>query len=190
MISVIVFLYPGFVATAWSWPPDGTYLGFGLSQLNITSDHPSIGSQGGGTYQVFFGRYGGPSTSGEIIVSGGLSFPTEPVPSPYYPEDSADYGYIMFGGRYHLMDLVQKKISPWVGLGWAWHAINWNSYFYEIDGTSITPYAGVDILLGDRGGLLRVEAKRHSFSASSGWYGGNYDVDVDEFTISIGYLFR
>ena len=189
-VLAVAFFYPGFATTAWSWPPEGTYLGLGLSQFKLTSDHPSIGSEGGGGYQVVFGRYGISSFSGEIIISGGLSFPTGPVPSPFYPEDSAEYGYIMFGGRFHLMDLAHKNISPWVGLGWAWHNITWNSYFYSIEGTSITPYAGVDILLGDWGGLLRVEVKRHSFSASSGWYGGNYDVDVDEFNISFGYLFR
>ena len=190
MALAIVFLYPGFTVTAWSWPPEGTYMGFGQSQFKLTSDHPSIGLEKGGGYQVLFGRYGSPTFSGEMIISGGFSFPTEPVPSPFYPEDSAEYSYIMFGGRFHLMDLAHKKVSPWVGLGWAWHAITWNTYFYNIDGTSITPYAGVDILLGDWGGLLRVEVKRHSFSVSSGWYGGNYDIDADEFTASLGYLFR
>ncbi len=190
MVLAIAFFYPGFAATAWSWPPEGTYMGLGLSQFKLTSDHPSIGSEGGGGYQVVFGRYGTPTFSGEIIISGGFSFPTEPVPSPYYPEDSAEYSYIMFGGRFHLMDLAQKSVSPWVGLGWTWHSIGWDSYFYDIDGTSITPYAGVDLLLWGRGGLLRVEVKRHSFGASSGWYGGDYDVDVDEFNISLGYLFR
>lgn len=189
-VMAIAFFYPGFATTAWSWPPEGTYVGFGLSQFKLTTDHPSIGSENGGGYQVVFGRYGTSSFSGEIIMSGGLSFPTEPVPDPYYPEDSAEYSYIMFGGRFHLMDLALKKVSPWIGLGWAWHSIGWNSYFYDIDGTSITPYAGVDVLLGGGGGLLRVELRRHSFSASSGWYGGNYDVDVEEFNMSLGYLFR
>ncbi len=190
MALVIVSLYSGFTMTAWCWPPEGTYMGLGLSQFKLNSDHPSLGLEKGGGYQLLFGRYGTATFSGEIIISGGLSFPTGSVPSPFYPEDSAEYSYIMFGGRFHLMDLAQNNVSPWVGLGWTWHSIGWDTYFYDIDGTSITPYAGVDVLLRGRGGFLRVEVKRHSFSASSGWYGGSCDVDVDEFNMSLGYLFR
>ena len=194
LLMTIVFsiasFYPIFTSTVWCGLPQNTYLGFGTAKFGLTSDHPAIDSANGNGYQFIFGRYSAPSFSGEIVMSGGLRISTGAVPSPYYPEDSAEYGYFMFGGRYHFIDLSQKNISPWIGLAWGWHNIMWDTYFYEISGTSLTPYAGVDILLGDRGGLLRAEVKRHSFSASSGWYGGNYHVDVNEFNISLGYLFR
>ena len=174
----------------WGWSTPGTYVGLGVSSFDMDSEHPSIGTQGGGGYQLIFGRYGAQDLSGEIIMSGGLRFPTGPVPDPYYPEDSAEYGYFMFGGRFHFLDPAEHLISPWLGLGWAWHAITWNTYFYEIDGTSLTPYAGVDFLFGDRKGILRVDLRRHSFNASSGWYGGSHNVRVNEFNLSFGYHFK
>ena len=190
LIWMMLHYTPGMIQTAWGSSLGGTYLGLGFSNLNLDSDHPSIGAHSGKGYQLVFGKYGVSKFSGEIVMSGGLRFSTGPVPDPYYPEDSAEYGYFMFGSRFHFMDPIDHVFSPWLGLGWAWHAITWNTYFYEINGTSLTPYAGVDIRLGDRGGLLRVELKRHSFDVSSGWYGGNYDVAVDELNISLGYLFK
>lgn len=181
---------PGRAPVAWAWPSAGTYMGLGTSSFDLDSDHPSIGTRNGGGYQLIFGRYGARHLSGEIVMSGGLRFIAGPVPSPYYPEDSAEYGYFMFGVRFHFMDPAKHVLSPWLGLGWAWHTITWNTYFYEIDGTSLTPYAGVDILLGKSGGLLRLDLKRHSINASSGLYGGNYDVDVAELNVSFGYHFK
>ena len=190
VVSAILICYPGFAKTVWSGLPEGTYMGLGTAQLDLSSDIPYIGSPGGGSFQGIFGRYASQSFSGEIVISGGLRFNTGPVPDPYYPEDSAEYGYFMFGFRYHLMDLVQSKISPWIGLGWTMHDIMWNTYFYNITDTGFTPYAGVDVLPFGKNVLLRIELKKHSFSAPADSSEGSSKISVSEFNISLGYLFQ
>ncbi len=168
----------------------GAYLGFGMSNFSLESDHPSINPATGGGFQFILGRQFNPKASGEMIISGGLTFPTDPVPSPFYPADSAEYGYFLLGLRLHLLDIDEKRWTPWLDLGWVLdHSIMWDTYYYTLRGSGMTPYAGVDIKMKGGKAMLRAEVKYHDFTVSRETFwsssSDSYNVSVDEYNLSV-----
>ena len=162
------------------------FIGGGVSQIWINSDHPAIGSQSATGFQF---------TSGVIwehlgldFTLGGATLDTGEVTDIYYPPDSADYGIIDLGVKYYFRIAEEDRIVPWVGAGIGLHLISWDTYWYNVDGSSYSLCAGFDARLISNA-YLRTGLKYHSFTSDDTYDYGPYDGETFELDVGVIWLF-
>jgi outer membrane protein W len=164
------------------------YFGLGIASLSLSTDYAPIGEQSG-TGFVLIGGYEFASTwSFELSVSA-TDIDTGPTIGIYYPADSAEYSILRISLRKSLWSLVEKRWTPWLAIGGAYHYASWNTFYYQLDGTGASFGAGVDFALAPSWSV-RVQAMRNRFSASDTYGEGSYSSTTDELSASVIYTLR
>lgn len=107
----------------------------------------------------------------------------------FYPADSAEYSILRISMRKSLWRLGERGWTPWVAAGSAYHYVNWDTFYYQLDGTGVSLGAGVDVALAPPW-RLRVQAMRHRLSARDTYGEGPFSTRANELSASAVYVFR
>lgn len=169
---------------AWAQP----YLGFGLASFSLDSDYSPIDGRSGTGFTLYGGYEVAPTWSLELSVSA-AGIDTGETLNIYYPPDSAEYSILRFAVRKGLWTLDKHRWTPWVTAGLAYHYVNWDTFYYYLDGTGVSLGAGVDFALEDRW-RLRLQAMRNRFSGDDTYGYGPFSTRSSEFSASVMYEFR
>ena len=168
------------------------YLGLGISRISINSAHPSIHDQSISGITLLYGIRRD-SFVFETVMGGGGGIDTEPTSDIYYPEDTADYGFISFSFLYHFRDLqLQGNVVPYVGGGYSINSINWQTYVYDHSGDGYTFTAGaafpIDRYWSVQGTFQYINFSGERILFSSGDY-PNYNTETYLYSINVLYHF-
>ena len=182
-IHLILFILAvsGFALT------EGNYFGGGISSVNLNSDHPSVNDQSSTGYYLLTGSKT-ESWGIEATVTGGPSFDTGPTPGINYPEDKAEYGILDLGFRVYFHPENHVKLSPWIGAGLGLHFIDWETFFYRIDGYGYSITGGIDYEL-EPNWLVRGGAVYHDFTSDDAYGYDSYDGTTKQLNLILIYLF-
>ena len=165
----------------------GTYIGGGISSVRLSSDHPSINDQDDSGYHVLLGSKS-ENWGLEVIATGGVSFNTGPTPGIFYPEDSAEYGSLDFGIKRYFHPKNITKLSPWIGVGLGLHFIDWQTFYYNVDGYGYSISGGIDYQI-EQNWFVRGSAVYHDFESDDTYEYGSYDNTVTQLNVTINYQF-
>jgi Outer membrane protein beta-barrel domain len=147
-------------------------LGGGVSAFSVSSDLIKGGS--GGTYEFTFGyRFSSLLSlvpmgrlSMELLVTGSdRTFETLPVPSPYYPADTASFSLLAFGLRFDILDPAQFRWSPWLGVAPGLATLTWKTYAHGDGAVAPLLSLGVDVELASG---LALRARFSTLRSGSG----------------------
>lgn len=142
--------------------PPVWYLGGGFSQASIDSDYDAIGRQSAGGFTVLGGVEFGRTWAGEIFISGGHMLATGATTDIFYPPDRAEYGLFVFSLRKGLWPLSERSWTPWLGLGYGFGTVAWETYYYNLIGFAPAFSGGVDVKPGKLPLVLRLQLLQHS----------------------------
>ena len=169
---------------AWAQP----YLGIGVASLSLDSQYASIDGRSGTGITLYGGYEFVPTWSVELSVSA-ADINTGPTVNIFYPADSAEYSILRVSMRKSLWTLRERGWTPWVAAGSAYHYVNWNTFYYQLDGTGVSLGGGVDVALAPSW-RLRLQAMRHRFSARDTYGEGPFSTRSNELSASAMYVFR
>lgn len=168
------------------------YLGAGLSRIAIKSGHPSIADQSITGVALAWGirRY---NHVFELALGGGGGVNVGPTYDIYYPEDKADYGYFSLSYHYQFRSWpTQGSVVPFLGAGYSFNSINWQSYVYDHSGEGYAITAGA-IFPVDEHWSLNASFAHHNFSGSRILFSSSdyeeYTTRVNLITINVVYHF-
>jgi opacity protein-like surface antigen len=169
---------------AWAQP----YLGIGVASLSLDSQYASIDGRSGTGITLYGGYEFVPTWSVELSVSA-ADIDTGPTVNIFYPADSAEYSILRVSMRKSLWTLRERGWTPWVAVGVAYHYVNWDTFYYQLDGTGVSLGAGVDFGLAPSW-RLRLQAMRNRFSARDTYGEGPFGTRSNELSASALYAFR
>jgi opacity protein-like surface antigen len=179
------------LAAGWIAIPEGAaqpYVGLGPSRLSLSSEYSAIDARSGTGFTLIGGIEFAPTGFAELSVSA-ASVDVGPTENIFYPADRAEYSILRFGIGKSLWALGERGWTPWVGAGWAYHYVNWESFYYQVDGTGVSLGAGVDIE-PVRPWRVRVQAMRHRFSGRDTYGYGPFGTRSGEWSAVVIYGFR
>jgi opacity protein-like surface antigen len=165
------------------------YVGLGVSRLSLSSQHSSVDGRSGTGFTLFGGFEFASTWSAELSVSGATGIDTGPTPGIFYPADSAEYSILRLNVRKGFWTFTERRWTPWVTAGVAYHYINWDTFYYQLDGAGLSLGAGVDLELV-RTWRVRIQAIRHSFSARDTYADGTFSSRSTELSAGVIYTFR
>jgi opacity protein-like surface antigen len=177
----------GMVAMHNSWAQP--YVGLGVSSLSLSSQYSSIDGRSGTGFTLLGGYEFASTWSAELSISAAKGIDTGPTQNISYPADSAEYSILRFSIRKSLWTFTERRWTPWVTAGTAYHYINWDTFYYQLDGTGLSLGAGVDLELV-QSWRLRFQAIRHRFSARDNYGDGPYSSRSNELSAIVIYAFR
>ncbi|MFV2081933.1 MAG: outer membrane beta-barrel protein [bacterium] len=169
-VLVLAIIFAAAPARAENW-----YFGGGLDFAGVESAQPFLTDQNG------FG----------LILNGGYRF-TENISldvaiSSLALEDTggADITYSIFsiGPKIDFMSVYNNGWSPWVLFSLTSHALSWDRFFDEVEGTGISFALGADFRV-TYSGVIQVALRTHSFDGEWNFNGVDYDTDTSELTVS------
>jgi opacity protein-like surface antigen len=168
------------------------YVGGGVGRFSINSDHPSIGDQSAFGISLLYGirLY---SHVFELSMGGVSGIDVGPVADPFYPADSADYGYFSLSYQYQFRNLLpSQSVTPYFGGGYSFNSINWQNYVYDHSGDGYSIIGGVIFRLQTRWSV-NLAFRRMSFSGERVLFVTSdypdYDSEVYEFSANLVYHF-
>lgn len=164
------------------------YLGLGPSRLSLSSDYSSIDGRSATGFTVFAGYEFVPTWSGELVVSA-ANIDAGPTQGIFYPADGAEYSILRLSIRKSFPVFAEYRVAPWVGAGTAYHYVNWDTFYYQLDGWGLSLGAGVDFALA-QSWLLRAQAMFHRFSAHDTYDEGPFRTRSSELSAAVIYAFR
>lgn len=168
------------------------YLGAGLARFSIKSDHPSINDQSISGVSLIYGVRSYNHVF-ELALGGGGGVEVDPTYDIYYPEDTADYGYFSLSYHYHFRNFIGSSgVVPYLGAGYSFNSINWQSYVYDHSGEGYSVIVGALFPI-EKNWSLNASYTRLSYSGekllfSFGDY-QNYDTRVSEMALKLVYHF-
>lgn len=165
------------------------YVGLGVSRLSLSSDYSSIDGRSGTGFTLFGGYEFASTWFAEFSVSAATDIDTGPTQNIYYPADSAEYSILRFSIRKSFWTFADRRWAPWVSAGAAYHYINWDTFYYQLDGTGLSIGAGVDLELV-QSWRLRIQAIWHRFSARDTYGDGPFNSRTSELSTALIYAFR
>jgi hypothetical protein len=165
------------------------YLGAGVASLSLDSQYASIDGRSGTGITLYGGYEFVPTWSMELSVTAATGIDTGPTVNIFYPADSAEYSVLRFGVRKSLWTLGERRWTPWVAVGVAYHYVNWDTFYYQLDGTGVSLGGGVDVALAPSW-RLRLQAMRNRFSARDTYGEGPFGTRSNELSASALYAFR
>ena len=168
------------------------YVGGGVGRFSISSDHPSIDDQSVFGISLLYGIRRN-SHVFEVSMGGASGIDVGPTPDPFYPADSADYGYFSLSYQYQFRILFPSTtVTPYLGGGYSFNSINWNNYVYDHSGDGYSIIGGVIFRLQTRWSV-NLAVRRMSFSGERVLFVTNdypdYDSEVCEFSANLVYHF-
>lgn len=172
--------------------PDGSaqpYVGLGISELSLSSEYSSIDGRSKLGFTLLTGYEFASTWFTEFSVSAASGIDTGPTVNIFYPADSAEYSILRFSIRKSFWTLAERRWTPWVAAGAAYHYINWDTFYYQLDGFGVSLGAGVDLELAPPW-RLRVQALRHRFSARDTYGEGPFSTRSRELSAAMIYAFR
>ena len=180
------------LAAGWLAIPDGSaqpYLGLGVSRLSLASQYSAIDARSATGFTLIGGIELAPTWFAELSVSAAEGIDTGPTENIFYPADSAEYSILRLGVGKSFWALAERRWTPWVSAGWSYHFINWDTFWYQVEGPGVSLGAGVDIEPA-RSWRLRIQAMRHRFSAHDTYGYGPYSSRTSEVSAAVMYAFR
>jgi opacity protein-like surface antigen len=164
------------------------YVGLGVSRLSLSSQYSSVDGRSGAGFTLFGGFEFASTWSAEFSVSA-TGIDTGPTQGIFYPADSAEYSILRLSVRKGFWTSTERRWMPWVTAGAAYHYINWDTFYYQLDGTGLSLGAGVDLELAQTW-RVRIQAIRHSFSARDNYGDGSFSSRSTELSAGVIYTFR
>jgi opacity protein-like surface antigen len=184
--KLVLGLAPGLLAVH-----DGLaqpYVGLGVANLSLSSEYPSIDGRSGTGFTLIGGYEFAPTWSMELSVSA-TDIDTGPTLNIYYPADRAEYSILGFSVRKSFWTFAERRWAPWLSAGTAYHYLNWDTFYYQLDGTGFFLGGGVDVELV-KPVLLRIQASWHRFSLRDTYGDGPFSSRSRELSASAIYAFR
>ena len=189
---VIVLAFPLYTHASSAQISSEQYVGGGVGRFSISSDHPSIGDQSAFGISLLYGiRLH--SHVFELSMGGASGIDVGPTSDPFYPADSADYGYFSLSYQYQFRNLFPSTtVTPYFGGGYSFNSINWNNYVYDHSGDGYSIIGGIIFRLQTRWSA-NLAVRRMSYSGErllfvTGDY-EDYDSEVYEFSATLVYHF-
>lgn len=164
------------------------YLGVGASQLSVSSAYSSIDGRRGTGFTLIAGAGFASTWFAELAVSA-ADIDTGPTQGIFYPADRAEYSILRLGIGKSLWRLAEHGWTPWVAVGTAYHYVNWETFYYQLDGAGISLGAGVDFEPA-RSWRVRLQAIRHRFSGRDTYGDGPFSTRTNEISAAVLYAFR
>ena len=165
------------------------YVGLGFASFSLGSQYSSIDGRSGSGFTLLGGFEFASGWSTEMSVSAATGIDTGPTQNIYYPADSAEYSILRFSVRKSLWALAERKWAPWIAAGTAYHYINWDTFYYQLDGVGLSLGAGVDFELAPSW-RLRVQGTKHRFSVRDTYGDGPYSSRSSELSAAAIFAFR
>jgi hypothetical protein len=187
MIAYRIYLILFILTVSGTADAERNYIGGGFSSVNLNSDHLSVNDQSSTGYYLLMGK----KTENwgiEATATGGISFDTEPTTGIFYPKDNAEYGILDLGFKIYFHPENHAKLSPWVGAGFGLHFIDWQTFFYRIDGYGYSITGGIDYEL-EPNWLVRGGAVYHDFTSDDTYGYGPYDGSTKQLNLILIYMF-
>lgn len=164
------------------------YLGFGVSNLSLTSQYSAIGTRSATGFTLFGGADFLPTWFWELSVSAN-EFDVGQTENIYYPPDRAEYSILRFSIAKQFWRIAERGWTPWAAVGSSYHYIGWKTYFYEVSGSGLSLGAGADFEPA-RPWRIRLQAFRHRFSAHDNYGYGPYSSRTSELSAAVMFTFR
>jgi opacity protein-like surface antigen len=180
-------LAAGLMAAQGSWAQP--YIGLGVSNLALSSDYSSINGRSKTGFTLVGGYEFASTWFTELAVSSASGIDTGPTENIYYPADSAEYSILRVSIGTSFWTFAERRWKPWVAVGAAYHFVNWDTFYYQLDGTGLSLGAGVDVELVPSW-RLRFQAIRYRFSAYDTYGDGPYSTRTTELSAAVIYAFR
>lgn len=164
------------------------YVGFGASNLSSSSDYSAIDSKGGTGFTLYLGYEIAPTWLAELSVSDVLAMKTGPTEQISYPADKAEYGVISLNIRKNIWPLSERTWTPWVSTGLSYHHINWDTYFYQLEGFGVNVSGGLEFEMA-KALRLRIKSAVYKSGLYNTYDDGPFDSSTLEFSASLVYAF-
>lgn len=165
------------------------YLGAGISNLSLSSQYSSIDGRSKTGFTLFGGYEFASTWFTELAVSSAAGIDTGPTENIYYPADSAEYSILRLSIGTSFWTFAERRWRPWIAAGMSYHYVNWDTFYYQLDGTGLALGAGVDIQLL-RSWRLRAQANWYRYSLRDTYGDGPYNSRTTELSAGVIYAFR
>ncbi|WP_455221157.1 outer membrane beta-barrel protein [Kaarinaea lacus] len=189
---VTVLIFPIYARATGAQVTSEQYVGGGIGRFSINSDHPSVDDQAIFGISLLYGirRH---NHVFELSMGGGSGLDVGPIADPFYPADSADYGYFSLSYQYQFRNLLpSENITPYFGGGYSFNSINWQNYVYDVSGDGYSIIAGM-IFQVQTQWSVNLAIRRMSFSGERILFVTtdypDYDNVVYEFAANLVYHF-
>jgi opacity protein-like surface antigen len=179
-------------AAGWTAIPNAAaqpYLGLGVSRLALSSQYSALGTQSRTGFTMIGGIEFLPTWFAELAVSAAGGIATGPTENINYPPDTAEYSVLRWSVGKHFWPIAERGWTPWVAAGWGYNFVNWDTYYYVVDGTGLSLGAGVDFE-PVRPWRVRVQAMQHRFSGHDTYGYGPYSSRSNEIAAAVIFAFR
>lgn len=186
MLLVSIFVNVNLLAVQMSLAQ--SYIGLGVSNLSSGSEYSAIDGKSGTGFTLYVGHTFASTWYAEISVSDVLEMQTGPTELISYPADQAEFGLINFSVRKNFLRPEKHTWSPWISAGISYHHINWDTYFYQLEGFGLSLSGGLEFTLY-KYWHLRLKSALYRYSAYNNYNEGPLKSSVFELSASVSYSF-